>query len=127
MIITNTTRNIIYYNFADTTNANTAVSFSRANDSNFVTALDNTDGITTITLAVSSVGHSANDAIQIFYENPVQVTRPWEMGTDAFERTRVAQPYSMLDADFEYGLQTTKWQAVSMLRGYPSIYEVHKK
>jgi hypothetical protein len=124
LIITNTTRNIIYYNFADTTNASTAISFSRANDSNFTTALDNTDGITTITLAVSSVGHSANDAIQIFFENPVQVTRPWEMGTDAFERTRVAQPYSMLDADFEYGLQTTKWQAVSMLRGYPSIYEV---
>ena len=124
LIITNTTRNILYYNFADTTNASTAISFSRANDSNFTTALDNTDGITTITLAVSSVGHSANDAIQIFFENPVQVTRPWEMGTDAFERTRVAQPYSMLDADFEYGLQTTKWQAVSMLRGYPSIYEV---
>ena len=124
LIITNTTRNIIYYNFADTTNANTAVSFSRANDSNFVTALDNTDGITTITLSVSSVGHSANDAIQIFYENPVQTVRPWEMGTDAFERTRVAQPTSMLDADFEYGLQTTKWQAVNMLRGYPSIYEI---
>ena len=34
LIITNTTRNIIYYNFADTTNANTAVSFSRAADSN---------------------------------------------------------------------------------------------
>ena len=124
LIITNTTRNILYYNFADTTNASTAISFSRANDSNFTTALDNTDGVTTITLAVSSVGHSANDAIQIFFENPVQVTRPWEMGTDAFERTRVAQPYSMLDADFEYGLQTTKWQAVSMLRGYPSIYEI---
>lgn len=124
LIITNTSRNIIYYNFADTTNASTAVSFSRANDSNFVTALDNTDGITTITLAVSSVGHSANDTIQIFHENPIQTVRPWEMGTDAFERTRVAQPYSMLDADFEYGLQQTKWQAVSMLRGYPSIYEI---
>jgi len=124
LIITNTTRNIIYYNFADTTNANTAISFSRANDSNFTTVLDNADGITTITLAVSSVGHSANDAIQIFREEPIQTVRPWEMGTDAFERTRVSQPYSMLDADFEYGLQGTKWQAVSMLRGYPSIYEI---
>ena len=124
LIITNTTRNILYYNFADTTNATTAVSFSRANETNFPTVLDNRDGVTTITLAVSSVGHSANDAIQIFHEDPVQTVRPWEMGTDAFERTRVAQPYSMLDADFEYGLQTTKWQAVSMLRGYPSIYEV---
>ena len=30
----------------------------------------------------------------------------------------------MLDADFEYGLQPTKWQAIAMQRGYPSIYEV---
>jgi hypothetical protein len=46
------------------------------------------------------------------------------VGTDAFERTRVANPQSMLDADFEYGLQPTKWQTINMLRGYPSIYEV---
>ena len=30
----------------------------------------------------------------------------------------------MLDADFEYGLQPTKWQAIATQRGYPSIYEV---
>ena len=30
----------------------------------------------------------------------------------------------MLDADFEYGLQPTKWQAIGTQRGYPSIYEV---
>jgi hypothetical protein len=46
------------------------------------------------------------------------------MGTDAFERTRVAAPQSMLDADFEYGLQPTKWQQIETMRGYPSIYEI---
>ena len=30
----------------------------------------------------------------------------------------------MLDADFEYGIQPTKWQSLDLLRGYPSIYEV---
>ena len=30
----------------------------------------------------------------------------------------------MLDADFEYGLQPTKWSAIGTLRGYPSIYEI---
>lgn len=124
LIITNTTRNVILYNFADTTNASTAISFSRANDSNFVTALDNTDGITTITLQVNTATHSANDSIQIFYEKSYVDVRMPEIGTDAFERTRMSQPYSMLDADFEYGLQPTKWQAVSLMRGYPSIYEI---
>jgi len=124
LIITNTTRNVILYNFADSSNANTAISFSRANDANFVNATDSTDGVTTITLAVSTIGHSSTDTLQIFYEKPEMTVRPWNMGTDAFERMRVATPYSMLDADFEYGLQPTKWQAVSMLRGYPSIYEI---
>jgi hypothetical protein len=124
LIITNTTRNVILYNFADTTNASTGITFSRANDANFVTALDNTDGITTITLQVNTASHSANDTLQIFYEKPFQDVRLPEVGTDAFERTRVSQPLSMLDADFEYGLQPTKWQAVSLMRGYPSIYEI---
>jgi hypothetical protein len=30
----------------------------------------------------------------------------------------------MLDADFEYGLQPTKWAAIGTLRGYPSIFEL---
>jgi hypothetical protein len=124
LIITNTTRNVILYNFADTTNASTAITFTRANDTNFTTALDSTDGITTITLQVNTASHSANDTIQIFYEKPFMDVRMPEIGTDAFERTRISAPMSMLDADFEYGLQPTKWQAVSMMRGYPSIYEI---
>jgi hypothetical protein len=124
LVITNTTRNIILYNFADTTNASTTVTFSRAADTNFTNVLENHDGITTITLAVNTATHSSTDAIQIFYEKPEMTVRPWPMGTDAFERTRIAQPVSMLDADFEYGLQPTKWQAVSMMRGYPSVFEI---
>lgn len=124
LIITNTTRNVILYNFADTTNASTGISFSRANSTDFPHVLDGADGITTITLQVNTASHSANDSIQIFYEKQWTDVRLPEIGTDAFERTRVSQPLSMLDADFEYGLQPTKWQAVSLMRGYPSIYEV---
>lgn len=124
LIITNTTRNVILYNFADTTNANTSVSFSRANDNDFTRALDGNDGITTITLAVNTSTHSSSDTLQIFYEKTYQDVRLPEIGTDAFERTRTSNPYSMLDADFEYGLQPTKWQAVGLMRGYPSIYEI---
>jgi hypothetical protein len=124
LIITNITRNAILYNFADSTYAGTTANYTRANDSNFVTALDNTDGYTTLTLAVNTQGQSSSDKIQIFFEAPETTIRPWAMGTDAFERMRVASPKSMIDADFEYGLQPTKWQVIDMLRGYPSIYEV---
>ena len=126
LVITNTTKNAILYNFADVTYSGTTISFARAADTYFPTALDNTDGITTITLAVgvSLVGMSATDSIQIFVENPEQTTRPWPMGTDAFERQRVAAPQSLLDADFEYGMQPTKWLTISQMRGYPAIYEI---
>ena len=124
LIITNTTRNVILYNFADTTNASTGISFSRANSTDFPHALDGVDGLTTITLQVNTTSHNANDSLQIFYEKPWTDVRMPEVGTDAFERTRVSQPLSMLDADFEYGLQPTKWQAVSLMRGYPSVYEI---
>jgi hypothetical protein len=29
----------------------------------------------------------------------------------------------MIDADFEYGLQPTKWAGYGLMRGYPSVYE----
>jgi hypothetical protein len=198
LLITNTTRNIIYYNFSDSTYANTSVSFTRANNTTAVIAtstvnsassasttltattatgtvvvgmtvsgsaniptgttitavsgttltlstattgavsnatltftgssfnqiLANSDGYTTITLQVDTSSHNINDNIQIFVDNPVQLVRMSGVGTDAFERSRVAAPQSMLDADFEYGLQPTKWQVIDMMRGYPSIYEV---
>jgi hypothetical protein len=124
LVITNTTKNTIIYNFADNTYTNTSVSFSRANTSTFPTVLNNTDGITTITLGFNTSGMASTDTLQIFVERNELTVRPWAMGTDAFERTRVAMPQSMLDADFEYGLQPTKWQTISMVRGYPGIYEI---
>ena len=126
LVITNVTKNTILYNFADVTYSGTTAVFSRVFDTVFPTALDNTDGVTVITLAtsVSLTGMTGSDNIQIFVENPEQTTRPWPMGTDAFERQRVAAPQSLLDADFEYGMQPTKWLTISQVRGYPSIYEV---
>ena len=49
LVITNTTRNTILYNFADTTYTGTTVSFLRGiNDISFPDALDNSDGVTII-------------------------------------------------------------------------------
>jgi len=130
LVITDTTKNVILYNFADPSYLGTSVSFVRANDTNFITALDNTDGNTIIQLnaatitSISTNSIISSDAIQIFYESPFQYVRSPEIGTDAFERMRVAAPQSLLDADFEYGMQPTKWLTVSQQRGIPSIYEI---
>ena len=126
LVITNVTKNQIIYNFADLNFVGTSCKFNRGNNVNFPTEVMKSDGVTTITLAVSTNGMSSSDILQIFTENPqgAVITRPWAMGTDAFERTRVASPQSMIDADFEYGQQPTKWQTLSQARAYPGIYEI---
>ena len=44
-------------------------------------------------------------------------------GMDAIERQRVSAPQSLIDSDFEYGLQATKWQGYSHYRLTPTFYE----
>ena len=55
---------------------------------------------------------------------PVQQTRPFDFGTDAIERQRVSLGQSLIDADFEYGTQPTKWQTHQEIRKTPSFYEI---
>ena len=130
LLITNTVNNQILYNFSSNTYGATIDYFDTYNSNGsytneeFPTYLQIADYVSTITLDVDTSTCSATDDIQIFVEKNEMTIRPWDFGTDAIERMRVATPQSMLDADFEYGLQPTKWQAIGLLRGYPSVYEV---
>lgn len=125
LIITNTTQNSIIYNFADTTYAGTSVEFTPSNPDSIPYLLQREGGYTTITLGATTVGQQSTDSLQIFYEDSENglTVRPWFFGTDAIERMRVSTPQSMIDADFEYGLQPTKWAGYGLMRGYPSVYE----
>lgn len=125
LLITNTTKNTLIYNFADASYTGTTVTFVAENSAEIPTLLQREGGYTIITLSISTTDQASTDSLQIFYEevqNGVTV-RPWFFGTDAIERMRVSNPQSMIDADFEYGLQPTKWGGYGLMRGYPSIYE----
>ena len=95
------------------------VTYEQEEDADFPTLLQNTDTITTVFLNFDTSSFASTDEIQMFVEDKVIRTRPFDFGTDAIERMRVAPAQSMLDADFEYGLQPTKWQAIGTQRGYP--------
>jgi len=123
LLITNTTRNTILYNFSDPDTA-AELTYSEQFDSDFPAALYGVEKITTLTLDVDTTGMMVTDSIQIFVEGKEQAVRLNSIATDAMERMKVGIPQSMLDADFEYGLQPTKWQAISMMRNYPSVYEI---
>jgi len=122
LLITNVTNNIILYNFADPT---TGVTLTERAPTNPDIDTEINYGTTRITLNVDTQSMTSTDQLQIFVEDFQELrTRPYDFGTDAIERQRVAFSQSMLDADFEYGLQPTKWQAISLARSYPSVYEI---
>jgi len=69
---------------------------------------------------------SNDDELSIYIEDERHglTVRPYPFGTDAIERIRVANPLSLIDADFEYGLQDTKWQSLGLNRNIPSFFEL---
>jgi len=132
LLITNTNSGEILYNFADANNSIT-VTYKQGrsssdgqllSDVDFPSWYQANDSITTLNLSTDTSNLSSATELQIFVEEAAQTIRPWEFGTDAIERMRVAAPQAMLDADFEYGLQPTKWQALGTIRMYPSVYEI---
>ena len=123
LLITNTSRNIILYNFSDP-DAAAELTYSEQFDSDFPAALYGNEKITTVTFDVDTTDMMVTDQIQIFVESKYQEVKINDSSRDAMERMKVGLPQSMLDADFEYGLQPTKWQTISMMRNYPSVYEI---
>lgn len=120
LLITNVTDNIIIFNFAD--------SARRATLSYSTTSTDfpySIDGETTLTLSWDTNAMSSSDKLQIYLEDGERglTVRPYDNGIDAVERWRISAPQSLVDADFEYGLQNTKWQQLGLNRNYPSFYE----
>ena len=128
LVITNTTDNVIIYNFADSDFAGTTAAFTSGNyGSVFPSISYKTDGYTTLTLASDTSTMSSTDGLLIYVEgkdHEAMTIKPWGFGTDAIDRMRVSNPTSLIDADFEYGLQPTKWAGYGTVRGYPSAYEL---
>jgi len=83
-------------------------------------------GVTTVVFGADTSTMLSTDKLAIYSDAPKYVgniVRPYGFGVDAIERQRIASPQSLIDADFEYGLQPTKWQNYSDIRGIPGIYE----
>lgn len=119
LAIYNTTDNISIYNFGDPVQGGT-VSFAAGTTADLPSAYD---GVTTLTLDADTSNQSASDKLSIFIEQPSLATHPWGFGLDAIGRSRISNPEALIDADFEYGLQNTKWQNVSVNNNIPGFYE----
>jgi hypothetical protein len=122
LIITNKTTQENIYALGDPTRSGSLVYDS----TDTTTFYSEQDGVTTVTLAKDTSSMLSSHKIAVYTDAPKQqgnIIRPYAFGVDAIERIRVANPQSLIDADFEYGLQTTKWQNYADIRGVPGIYE----
>ena len=119
LAIYDTTTNSSIYNFGAPTQGGTAT-WAAGVTAEFPTAYA---GVTTLNLDLDTSALSANDQLAIYVESQSLKTEPWEFGEDAIGRSRVANPESLIDADFEYGLQNTKWQNFSLTQYIPNFYE----
>jgi hypothetical protein len=122
LVITNKTTQENIYALGDPTRSASCV-YNPDDVNTFNTAFD---GVTTITLSKDTSEMLSTHSLAIYSDAPAYqgtVIKPYFFGTDAIERIRIANPQAMIDADFEYGLQTTKWQNYSSIRNIPGIYE----
>jgi hypothetical protein len=122
LIIANKTNQANMYAIGDATRNGTIV-YDAADNTTFYSEQQ---GVTTVTFTSDTSSYLSNDKIAIYTDAPKNIgniVRPYAFGVDAIERMRVANPQSLIDADFEYGLQPTKWQNYFDQRNIPGIYE----
>jgi hypothetical protein len=110
LLITNTKSNIIIYNFADVNATATSVSYNATTDQ------------TTIVLAYNCSAMSSTDPLQIFTEEDAVAFTPAEVLQDPVNKFRTSQPQALIDTDFEYGTQITKWENLGMINNRPFAF-----
>lgn len=79
---------------------------------------------TIITLNANTSGMNASDKLQIFVDEYEETFKPAEVFMDPVSKMRVSTPQALIDTDFEYGLQPTKWESIQLIANRPSFYTV---
>jgi len=119
LLITNVTRNTVIYNFSDPNLTATSYSNGTTNTTGFGGgALE----VTTIILNYNTSSMSSTDKLAFLVEETYQEITPAETMMDPVGKMRVSEPQSMIDTDFEYGIQPTKWESIVLIDNRPSAY-----
>lgn len=110
LLITNVTTNQIIFTFNSPTVGLTGVSYDYPNEK------------TTLTLDFNCSLMSPNDKLQIFVELDYVSMEPSETFVDPVSKFRVSEPENLIDTDFEYGLQSTKWETLETVKNIPTFF-----
>ncbi len=110
ILITNVTTNQVIYNFSDANLKATTYTVSGSADT------------TTVVLSYDTTGMSSTDKLQIIVDEYDEKIYPSETMMDPVGKMRVSTPQALIDTDFEYGTQPTKWETTTLLNNRPSVF-----
>jgi hypothetical protein len=127
ILITNVTTNQVIYNFSDTNLKATSYTVAGTNYQQGVQVstagtITSATPTTTIVLSYNTSGMSSTDKLQIVVDEYDEKFSPSETFQDPVSKMRVSTPQSMIDTDFEYSVQPSKWESLSLVQNYPSFY-----
>jgi len=112
ILITNVTTNTVIYNFSDSNLKAIAYTVSTSGGTN----------TTTVILNYSTLSMSSTDKLQIIVDEYDEKFTPSEAYVDPVNKFRVSTPQALIDTDFEYGSQVTKWENLAMINNRPFAY-----
>lgn len=78
-----------------------------------------------LTFDTATAGHNAADELQIFIdsaETEEEQISFEDRFIDPVDKIRVSMPQSMIDTDFEYGTQPSRWETLARINNYPSVF-----
>jgi len=111
VLITNVTAgNKVIYNFSDTVLTATITPGSPSSTQ------------TTIVFAYNTGSMSATDKLSILVDEVNEYITPSETLVDPVGKFRTSSPQALIDTDFEYGLQPTKWETLNTINNRATYY-----
>jgi hypothetical protein len=114
LLITNTTSGTVMYNFSDPSLGAT----SYTNAANTISGLETT----TVILNYNTSAMGSTDKLAILTEESYQEMVPAEVMRDPVDKLRISTPQALIDTDFEYGPQPTKWESINLLNNRPGAF-----
>ena len=112
ILITNVTAGQVIYNFSDPSLKATA----------YTTSISGATGTTTITLNFNTAAMLSTDKLQFIVDEVNEKIEPSEVLKDPVNKLRVSQGQALIDTDFEYGSQQTKWENLAMVNNRPFAF-----
>jgi hypothetical protein len=112
ILITNVTTNTVIYNFSD----------SNLKANTYTVSTTGGTNTTTLVLNYNTSGMTSTDKLQITIDEYDEKFTPSEVYQDPVNKFRTSSPQALIDTDFEYGTQISKWENLATINNRPFAF-----